>query len=312
MLVSFNPLKSQRRVHVFVPAHGAALRGAVHIPLLWRSSRCEPPLWAENLCPPHLNLPAKHKTCLIQTVTTKTTIWIDFNHFTSFAVSLTECPSGHWAWTAEPLILSLRQPALTPPQPSDNSHWSRERHTCWWADSSPWGSDVSIFLIRSDDSRTLAENCSGSGLRAASPASPLPLPLIWRKLKRAWTVSAVESLHWDAAFLWVTRPLSTCRACNQSTVSMFRGKVKLLCESGRLAASSPRRLEKEKMSKQLTVMGKDASPAVANGSTTSKVSPGWTLWNGKEKFLEVFSPPSLGGRDKGNTVTLNVQPCSKA
>lgn len=98
MLVFFNPLKSQRRVHVCVPARGTSLHGAVHILPLWKSSRCEPSLWAEtppSPRPPRLNLPAKHKTCLIQTITTKTTIWIDFNNFTSFAISLTECPSGH-------------------------------------------------------------------------------------------------------------------------------------------------------------------------------------------------------------------------
>lgn len=67
----------------------------------------------------------------------------------------------------------------------------------------------------------------------------------------------------------------------------------------------------EKMSEQLTVMGRDASPSAARGSDTSNVSPGWRLWNGIEKLVEEFSPPALVEQDRGNTMMLSVQPCSK-
>lgn len=73
-------------------------------------------------------------------------------------------------------------------------------------------------------------------------------------------------------------------ACNQSTVSVFKGKlIQLLCKAEAFAASSPRRLESEKMREQLTVTGKDVSPAGVSGSDISNVSPGWRLWNGNEK-----------------------------
>lgn len=69
--------------------------------------------------------------------------------------------------------------------------------------------------------------------------------------------------------------------------------MQLPSEPGRFDASSPRRLESEKMSEQLTVMGKDVSPAAARGSDTSKVSPGWRLWSGNEKLVEELSSPAL-------------------
>lgn len=84
-----------------------------------------------------------------------------------------------------------------------------------------------------------------------------------------------------------------------------------LLEPGRFAASSPRRLESEKMREQLTNTGKDASPADASGSDNSNVSPGWRLWNGNEKFAEELSCPALGDKDRGNTVMLSVQPSSR-
>lgn len=80
-------------------------------------------------------------------------------------------------------------------------------------------------------------------------------------------------------FLRAAVGLFTCRACNQSTVSVFKGKLmQVVCEPGRFAASfSPRRLASEKMSEQLTVIGKDVSPVVARGSDTFSFSPGCRL-----------------------------------
>lgn len=239
--------------------------------------------------------------------------------FASFAVSLTVCPLGSRAWTEELLILSLCCPVSTPPGPSDNSQSSREKHTFGGANFAPWGSESEVFnitvsLSNSDDTLTLAEYCSFSGFGALSPPpSPLPLHLIWRDIKKAWMGSAVVmSWEWDVAFLCVAVGPFTCRACNQSTVSVFKGKLmQVLCEPGRFAASSsPRRLASEKMSEQLTVMGKDVPPVVARGSDTSSFSPECRLWKGNEKFVEELSPPALKEQERGNTVMFSVQPRS--
>lgn len=103
---------------------------------------------------------------------------------------------------------------------------------------------------------------------------------------------------------------ASCSVCNQSTVSVFRGKLmQPLCEPGSFStASSPRRLAREKKSEQLVVTGKDEAPPAARGRDTSSVSPGWRALNGNEKCAERLG--ALGDEHIGSTAMFRVQPRS--
>lgn len=228
--------------------------------------------------------------------------------FTSLAVSCTAAPFGARVWIIKLLmsILSPPCPIFTPSWSSNNSQSSRVKQRLGEANSGPWVSKSKLFSVRvslnnSDDTRTIAEYVSG--FEAPSPWEHL----ICLELKKAWRVSA-------ALLGWRAVGLITCEAFNQSTVSVFKGKLKqLVCKLGNTpaASSSPRKLESERMSEQFTVRGKDASPAAATGSDTSNVSPGQRLRNGKEKWVEGVSSSVLEVWNRGKTAMLRVQPRSR-
>ncbi|TNN38601.1 hypothetical protein EYF80_051234 [Liparis tanakae] len=239
----------------------------------------------------------------------------------------TACPFGSCPRTTEPpppaatwSPRSPRRAAATPPGASASSHSSSERQrptvrATAIEEPRASGSEplaASASLSNSDDTRTLAE-CRPLSLSPSPPPSPPPPlpPLTRRALKKASTAS-VALRRCGAAFPRVLMGPHTCRACSQSTVSVLRGRLTQPPRGpGRRSASSPRRPPSEKSSEQLTVTGKDASPAAARGSDASNVSPGGRLWSGKEALEEELRVPAPGGRDRGSTATLSVQPRSK-